>query len=350
MTMPPNREADFWLRAKGMMVGAGMVGERERWAREQPGLTPRDREMLLRSVPAATTGSDSWAGDLVHTGTMVGPWSDFLRTDSWYERVRPSMVPSPSRRPLIHTIAGAPATSVDEAAAKPVVQMEIGNVILVPQKVSTIITMTREVARDASGDAQAFLAREARGGATSALDGAVTTQITSSTDAEVIASSGSDIDNVVLDLRSMLAAIDYGRVGRASLNWVLAQDVAKKACALWDSGGWMFENLSPTGGEMLNLPAMVSKDLPAGTVLLLDASGFAASTTTISVRASTVADLELLSSPTGDSSTPQAASLVSMFQTDSVALLAEATFAFAPLRERCVVMLEGAAWGGEATL
>jgi hypothetical protein len=68
------------------------------------------------------------------------------------------------------------------------------------------------------------------------------------------------------------------------------------------------------------------------------------------LRDSQVADIEMTATPTGDTSTPTASSLTSLFQSDSVALLAEISFAYAPLRDNVVAVLEGVNWDGESTL
>jgi hypothetical protein len=67
----------------------------------------------------------------------------------------------------------------------------------------------------------------------------------------------------------------------------------------------------------------------------------------ISIDASREASLEMSTTPAHDSITPTPTQLVSMFQTNSVAIRAERTINWTRGRPEAVVYLTGVAWGGE---
>lgn len=64
---------------------------------------------------------------------------------------------------------------------------------------------------------------------------------------------------------------------------------------------------------------------------------------------STEASLQMLDNPTNDSVTPTATSLVSMFQTNSVAFRAERTINWTRRRDTGVALIEDVAWGEAAS-
>jgi hypothetical protein len=63
------------------------------------------------------------------------------------------------------------------------------------------------------------------------------------------------------------------------------------------------------------------------------------------VQVSSEADLEMSDTPASSSTTPTGASLVSMFQTNAVAMRAVATIAAQRLRDDACVLLENIDWG-----
>ena len=149
----------------------------------------------------------------------------------------------------------------------------------------------------------------------------------------------------IADLRTALLAVNT--VGAAKLYWVAAPDVAKKASTLADTaGGDAFAAMSATGGELANLPAIVSSGVPAGSLYLIDASGIVADGGPVTVTATGQADVLMDTAPVMSSAVPTAAQMVNMFQTNSTALKANAWFGAEVLRDDAVAVVTGINWGG----
>jgi hypothetical protein len=94
---------------------------------------------------------------------------------------------------------------------------------------------------------------------------------------------------------------------------------------------------------------VIASDYVGTIVVLVNASDiFEADDGEISIDASREASLEMSDTPTQDSAaaTPVAATLVSMFQTNSVAIRAERTINWMRRRATSVVYLTGVDWGG----
>jgi len=108
------------------------------------------------------------------------------------------------------------------------------------------------------------------------------------------------------------------------------------------SGQLAFPDMTPRGGTIAGIPVLVAErvtgDSPDG-VLLVDASGLVLADGGLTFDASEQAALVMDTDPaTG------AQQLVSMFQTNSVALRLERTFGFQRARDNAVVLLENCAW------
>ena len=112
-------------------------------------------------------------------------------------------------------------------------------------------------------------------------------------------------------------------------------------------GGGVFPSLGPAGGEIRGVTALVSNGIPAGTAALVDCAQIAAAAGEVDVRVSSNADIEMSDAPGHDATTPTGASLVSMFQSNGLAMKATATIAVTRLSEAGAVLVEDIAWGGE---
>lgn len=122
----------------------------------------------------------------------------------------------------------------------------------------------------------------------------------------------------------------------------MAPDVANRASLIDDVG----DGMSPMGGEMLNLPALVSGQVEAGVLFLIDASGIAADRGTITLAASNETTLEMLDENLQQNAlTGAGVNLLSLFQTNGMALKAIAYFAAERYRANAVAKMTDIAWG-----
>ncbi len=230
-------------------------------------------------------------------------------------------------------------------AHAPVSRVTFANVQLPALKASSpAIPVTNELLRDVSAAGEQYFNRLVAGAASEAVDTAFVDMIID-TSSPSNPSSGVTAVDAKHDLQ--VALLSVNSIGSARLYWICAVDVAKRASTLTDAIGLdAFPAMSATGGEMANLPALVSSGVPAGSLFLIDASGIAADGGPITTRHSQHTSLEMSDTPTHDAVTPTAASLVSMFQTNSTAFIANAVFGAQVLRNDAVAEITGIAWGG----
>ena len=102
---------------------------------------------------------------------------------------------------------------------------------------------------------------------------------------------------------------------------------------------------SDGGGDLLGVPLLVSSGIRLGQLVLLDALQIAAAAGQIDITVGTQTAVEMSDTPAHDAITPTGASLVSMFQTNSVAMRAVATVAAERLRDDAIALIEGCSYG-----
>jgi hypothetical protein len=126
------------------------------------------------------------------------------------------------------------------------------------------------------------------------------------------------------------------------LYWIASTDVGKLASTLSAAkGGSATAAVSAVGGQLCNLPLLVSSGVPSGTLYLVDAAQIAANAEAPTIEVSLQASVQMDTAPPMASDVPTAAQMVSMFQTNSVALQSIALFACEKLRNTAVAVVTG---------
>jgi hypothetical protein len=129
------------------------------------------------------------------------------------------------------------------------------------------------------------------------------------------------------------------------LYWIASQSVAIDLCAMATAdGGPAHGGMSPLGGALLNLPCLVSDAAEEGELFLLAADSVCADIADVQLRASRNASVEMSEIPAGNSVTPHAVNLTSLFQSGSVGLLATVVWGAQKMRDNALVKIENAVW------
>ena len=347
---PETPSANFpWLARAVALKAKAAVGEINHWAEMNRAPDRVVRILKSGSIPAGTTTVSDWAaaatGDY---GASVNAFFESLRTTSVFFRLLADralrIVPLHQRVGIIS--GSASGWIVGEGKPVPLSKLELRNGVLEPVRAAAQIVLTDELWRNVSTAGQVAFAKELKGAVSDTVDRTFVDLIVDpSTDGSVVFNfAGSDNDDVYADLRRALFAVGSG--SGSSLYWIAGTNVAKRASCLGPS---MFEAMSPLGGEMANLPCLVSSAIDPDTLYLIDASRIAADALTIELRASSHASIEMESSPDHDATSGTEATLVSMFQVGATALQATVLFGAEPTAADCVAVIENVQWGGEVT-
>lgn len=335
-------------------------------AKEQYGDDQGIVNVLKAAVAAGSTGNASWTGALVgDEASVFADFIEFLRPMTIMGKFGADGVPAlrrvPFRTPLIGQTAGGDGYWVGEGAAKPLTQFDFSRKILEPLKVANIAVVTEETLRDSNPSAETILRDQLAAALSSRLDmdfinpakaaaagvspASVTNGITG------IASSGNDADAVRLDIKSLMSPFIVANNAPTSGVLVMRSITALSLSLMVNPLGQSeFPNVTMNGGTLRGIPVVTSEYVPPGVVVMLNASDiYLADDGGITVDLSREASLQMDTAPTMNSTTPTATSVVSMFQTNSVAFRAERTLNWMRRRDSAVQYLTGVAWGDEPT-
>jgi len=314
-------------------------------------------------VPAGTTLTGNWAENLVGEETgAVADFVEYLRPQTILGRFGNGGVPALRnvmfRTPLITQTGGGAAYWTGEGKAKGLTSFDFTRTTMEPTKCANIAVLTEESIRSSSPKSDVIVRESLAAALRERLDmdfvdpansGTPSIKPASITNgAETIASSGDDADDVRLDIRSVYAKYASFNNPPSSGVWIMGSNTAVALAMLQNPLGQAeFAGMSMTGGTLNGMPVIAS-DYVSDIVILANASDiYLADDGQIQIDASREASLEMADAPAHNSHTPTGASLVSMWQTNSVAIRAERTINWLRRRDPAVVYLTGVSWGGE---
>lgn len=132
------------------------------------------------------------------------------------------------------------------------------------------------------------------------------------------------------------------------LQFVTTQSLAKSLGLMQNAlGNWAFPGISANGGQLLGDPVTAGGNVGTGDLILLKPSDiYKIGDRGVEVSLSTEAAIQMDNAPDGDTDTPTAnSSVVSMFQTDSVAIKVVRPLNFAKRRASAVAYVGDADYG-----
>lgn len=314
-------------------------------------------------VPAGSTLDGNWAAPLYGEGTdVIADFVEFLRPRTILGRFGQNGVPSlravPFNVPLVGQTEGGEGYWVGEGQAKPLTRFGYERNILDIFKVANIAVVTEELLRRSSPAAEALLRDQLASAIAARLDidfinpakaavaGVSPASITNGLTA--VTSAGGDADAVRSDIRALMATFIAANNAPTSGVWIMGSNTALALSMMVNPLGQPeFAGVSMMGGTFNGMPVIVSDYIPAGTVVLANANDiYLADEGGMQVDMSREASLEMADNPAHNSTTPTpSASLVSMFQTNSVAFRVERFINWSRRRPSAVAILTGATWG-----
>jgi len=227
---------------------------------------------------------------------------------------------------------------MDNAIA--VSKLALATYIVTVRTAVAMVVITDEVLRNTSPEGRALIARAVRLAVSAAQDAQFFVVIL--TDAVSHGSTGDPLQ----DCAQALQDVHSEGSTSAQLYWCMSPDVANQAATVSSvSGGLIFEDMSPvTGGQMLNLPALVTSVLPAQTLVLLDAAQLAGSQQAFTFDASNQAVVEMSDSPSNNEVTGTGTSMVSLYQSNCAGLRAVSYFGVEKFGAKAVCVIQDVDW------
>lgn len=338
----------------------GMVKTLELEARGQ-----KMQGLMKATVEAGTTLDATWAAPLVDYQNFAGDFVEYLRPRTILGQFGSGNVPSLNRIPFNVRIAGQTtggnAYWVGEGAPKPLTQFDFNATELRWNKIATIAVLTNELIRFSDPSAE----RLVRDGLAAAVieradidfvdpDKAAVANISPASITNGIAgipSSGNTADDIRADVQALWAPFIAARNAPRNAVYLMDSSTALALSMLLNPLGQAeFPGITMNGGTFMGVPVIVSDYLPVdsggGMVVLLNASDiWLADDGQVTIDASREASLQMLDNPTNNSATGTPTSMVSMFQTNSTAFLAERFINWQRRRASAVAWLSGVNWG-----
>lgn len=366
--MPPGIEftrmvmckvASFLEMQKGNFVSAAQIAQAR-----YPDCT-RIHKVLNAAMGAGVTeqagspGSD-FAASLVYAQNLENEFVEFLRPQTIIGRIE-------GLRRVPFNIRYNQQTSkgtgywVGEGAGKPLTSMGVSPNTLLWAKVACIAVITQELARFSSPSAETMVRDELARAIIERMDidfvdpnkglvsGVSPASITNGV--TPIASSGTEPSAVRTDFQALFAAFLADNQD-PTMATILMPSATAMALSLMQNalGQAQFPGITLKGGTFMGLPVVTSQYItdgsPGGAIIILVNANeiFLADDGQVSVDVSREASLEMSNTPANNSATGQGASLVSMFQTNSLAIRAERMVNWARRREESVQYLSNVAY------
>lgn len=353
---------------------------REIAKREYPNDDRLVHDVVMKAdVAAAQTGETGWAGALVgDTTTAFADFAEYLRPMTILGQFGSNGVPSLRRVPfrvrLLSQTGGLSASWVGEGKSKPLTEGVFASTTLSPLKVAAIAVSTEEVIRDSSPSAEMLIRDDLARACAYKLDNdfinpnvaasagvspaSITNGLTFNT--YLFDSVGNSEANIRTDVRKVWNAFIAANNPPSQAVWVMSSQTAAALSLLVNSlGQQAFPNVTMRGGTFLSIPVITSEhvgnyaespvDDTMSFVWLVNAADiYLADEGGVQVDMSREASLEMVDTGTQSSVSPPgitATSMVSMFQTNSVAFRAERTINWSRRRTPSVVGLKKVAWG-----
>jgi hypothetical protein len=289
---------------------------------------PPVREISREAFQKAAASAGTLAGSaFVDAGIITSGWLNTLASFGVFDRMLGDMVQIPL---LLGTVGaptvGATAYSVAEGSMKPISRITLSGAATNISKCHVALIVTQELARSPLLATTNFISNELRR--------ALATQV----DAQFI-------NNMIVDITPAASAGTTPTSVRSDVEWLLRQvrlDANSKPyivttptiCETWsmmnNAGEPAFPDLGPLGGFLApGLPVLTS-DITAGLVALINASAIAAASGDVILQELEEGMVEMNDAPTSPPSASSA--LVSMWQMNWVGIRAERFFIGQKLR------------------
>lgn len=353
--------------ALSMYAGKGDPTAAKAFAEHNFGDDKRLQNVMKAAVAAGTTTTPTWAGNLVDAQTLSSEFIEFLRPRTIVGQFGVGSVPSLRRVPFNVRIPGktsaGTAAWVGEGYAKPVTSSGYDARELKWAKIAAISVVTEELARFSDPSIQALVRDDLAEAVIERMDidfinpakaagtGASLSPASITNGVTAIPSSGNTAAAVRADIMKLWAVADSTNLPASSAVYITTPAIARGLSGLYNPlGNREFPNMGVTGGSIDGVPVIVSNYVPGNTagglfVLVFASEIYLSDDGVVTVDVSREASIVMDTAPTMNSVTPTAAQVVSMFQTNSLALRAERYVNWAKRRPQAVAYLSGVNWG-----
>jgi HK97 family phage major capsid protein len=322
-------------------------------------------------VTGGTTTDPTWAAPLVYADNLTSEFVEYLRPMTIIGKFGANGIPSlrsiPFNVRFPAQVSGGDGYWVGEGKPKPLTNFSFEEVTLRWTKVANIAVVTEDLLRFSTPSAEVVVRNALAEALQARLDSDfINPSITLQADvrpasitngATTSVASGVDAAAVRADIRTLLSVFITANISTSGLVFIMREAQALALMLLRnDLGQREFPDIRINGGTLEGIPVITSQYVPQG-VVVAAAPGeiYLADDGGVSIDLSREASLEMATDPSNEvnngASPPLSveATLVSMFQTNSVAIRAERFINWRRRRTAAVAYLTSVGWGNADT-
>lgn len=348
--------------SKGSLAGALAYAQaNQRWKDQ----TPEVEKVLMAAVAAGDTTTAGWAAELVYNENLASAFLEFLRPQTIIGKIQ-GMTRVPFNVRWGSQTAGSSGYWVGEGKPIPVSKLTFGSGSLGIAKAAGLVVLTKELIMSSSPNAEVLVRNDLAASIAQFLDqqfiapdyAAVANVSPASITNGVAPTAATGTTSAFLraDVQTLFGTWIAANVDPSTAVWIMTPTTALAISLMLNALGQpVFPGITMNGGTFMGLPVIVSNSAKqvgspvageGNLLVLVNAKDIAmADEGGLTIDASSEASIEMKDDPTNASKTPTTAtSMVSMFQTDSVALRAIRFINWVKRRSTAVVYVKDAAY------
>lgn len=360
--IPFVRYVKAMVQAKGILPLALQIADANRHWKET---SPQVAMVLKAAVAAGDTTTSGWASELVYNQNLSSAFLEYLRPMTIIGKIQ-GMTPVPFNVRWGTQTGGSTGYWVGQGAPVPVSKLTVGADSLGIAKAAGLVVLDKELMMSSNPSAEVLVRNDLAKTISQFLDvqfiapdyAAVANVSPASitNGVEPQAATGTAAANLRTDAQNLFATFDTNHVEGAGFVWITTPKVARAISMMLTSlGEPLYPTVTPFGGTFMGYPLIVSgSSLQVGSpvtgegnlLVLCHAPDIAmADEGGITIDASEEAAIQMLDNPTNTSTgSTTATSMVSMFQTNSVALRATRFINWKKRRSFAVAYIKDAAY------
>lgn len=324
------------------------------------------------AVAGGTTTDSNFASALLPPAQVLdSAFLEYLRPKTLVDRFGTTQngvsIPSLKRVPFNVKVqsqtSGASANWVGEGKGKPVTKFNTTSATLLFTKLAAISVITQELARFSRPGAEGLVRDELAKAViqkadTSFVDPALA-EVSGVNPASItygltaLSSAGISAANVLTDVQALIAPFLLNNYDVSQLVLLMPNTLALTLSLMQNSlGQESFKGMTVAGGSLAGIPVLASQYLASGAsygnmVVAVSAENVAlADDGNVTIDVSREASIEMSDAPANEAATPTASAyMVSMYQTNSLAIRAEREISWKKLRSTAVVYMDDVNWG-----
>jgi len=345
--------------AKGSPIAALAIAEgNKQWMDTSPEVA-----LVLRAaVAGGDTTTSGWASELVYNENLVSEFIELLRPQTIIGRI-PGLTRVPFNVRMSGQDSGSTAYWVGQGAPTPVSALNTLEVTLGIAKAAGLVVLTEELVRSSAPSAEMLVRNDLMKAIVEFSDvrfvdpgyaavanvnpASITNGLTATTP------SGTSAAAVRADVQTLFATWINNNLDPSSGVWIMSPTTALAIQLMRTSLDQPeFPGITMNGGTFFGMPVVVSNSANiAGSpdsgrmIILVNAREILlADDGQVTIDASREASIQMLDNPTNDAAAGTPTTMVSMFQTNAVAIRAVRFINWAKRRSTAVVFIQDAAY------